>query len=171
MSTTATRARRPDPADQPPYLYEPYKSTLRRAPAKPLIFLPHTLSERSGPIFGPDAITETDHDLTRQHAGEPVGQRMILTGRVVDEDGRPVRNTLVEIWQTNAAGRYRHRLDDFRAPLDPNFTGTGRTLTDNDGNYRFITVSPALIRGRITTTPGVRRTSTSRCSGRRFPPA
>lgn len=146
MATTVhpphVRPRRPDPADQPPYLYEPYRSTARRAPGHPLIFLPHTLSERTGPLFGPNEIGETDNDLTRQHAGEPVGQRMIVTGRVLDEDGRPVRHTLIEIWQTNAAGRYRHRLDDFRAPLDPNFTGAGRALTDENGGYRFVSVKP-----------------------------
>jgi len=124
------------------YLYEPYRSTLRRAPRKPLVVLPHTLSERSGPVFGHDTLCETDNDLTRQHAGEPQGQRIIVTGCVMDEDGRPVRNSLVEIWQTNAAGRYAHALDQHAAPLDPNFTGGGRTLTDSEGRYRFVTVKP-----------------------------
>jgi protocatechuate 3,4-dioxygenase, beta subunit len=131
-----------DLANQPGYAYEPYHSTARRAPVKPLVFLPHTLSEKTGPVFGDMPITERDRDLTRQHAGEPVGQRMIVEGRVVDEDGNSLPRTLIEIWQTNAAGRYRHNLDDNPAPLDPNFTGNGRTLTDEDGKYRFLTVKP-----------------------------
>jgi len=114
--------RRPDPASQPDYHYSPYRSTLRRAPSKPLIVMPQTFSERTGPLYGHDAIRETDHDLTRHHSGEPLGERIIVTGRVVDDGGRPVRNTLIEIWQTNAAGRYRHSKDNHPAPLDPNFT-------------------------------------------------
>jgi protocatechuate 3,4-dioxygenase, beta subunit len=128
--------------DQPPYLYAPYRSTLRRAPSRPLVLLPHTLSETSGPLFGDGAIGETDHDLTRQHAGEPLGERIVVTGRVMDDSGRPVPNTLLEIWQTNAAGRYRHAKDNHAAPLDPNFTGAGRTLTDSNGLYRFVTIKP-----------------------------
>src|SRR5881409_4261276 len=134
--------RRPDPAGQPGYLYEPYRSTVRRAPAKPLVVLPHTLSEVTGPLFGHSAISEADNDLTRQHAGEPLGERIIVNGRVVDADGHPVRNTLIEIWQTNAAGRYFHARDDHPAPLDPNFTGAGRTTTDANGFYRFLTIKP-----------------------------
>src|SRR5262245_63989453 len=84
----------------------------------------------------------TDNDLTVQHKGEPLGERIIVQGRVLDEDGRPIPNTLVEIWQANAAGRYRHRVDSHPAPLDPNFSGAGRTLTDNDGRYRFVTIKP-----------------------------
>jgi len=131
-----------DPANQPDYLYEPYHSTARRAPREPLVFLPHTLSERTGPVFGDLPISESDHDLTRQHEGEPIGQRMIVAGRVVDETGAPLPKTLIEVWQTNASGRYRHELDDFPAPLDPNFSGVGRTLTDEDGRYRFLTIKP-----------------------------
>jgi protocatechuate 3,4-dioxygenase beta subunit len=134
--------RRHAPGDQPPYLYKQYGSTLRRAPSKSLVFLPHTLSETSGPIFGRDAIGETDHDLTRQHSGEPQGERIIVTGRVLDDNGNAVRNALIEIWQTNAAGRYRHAKDKHPAPLDPNFTGAGRTLTDESGNYRFVSIKP-----------------------------
>jgi protocatechuate 3,4-dioxygenase, beta subunit len=134
--------RRHAPGDQPPYLYKEYGSTVRRAPSQPLVFLPHTLSEVSGPIFRPDAIGETDHDLTRQHPGEPLGERIIVTGRVLDDDGHAVPNALIEIWQTNAAGRYRHAKDDHPAPLDPNFTGAGRTLTDENGVYRFVTIKP-----------------------------
>lgn len=119
-----------------------YKSTLKRAPSQPLILLPHTLSETTGPVFGHVAVAAGDSDLTRQHAGEPLGERIIVTGRVLDEDGRPVPHTLIEIWQANAAGRYVHVRDQHPAPLDPNFTGAGRTVTDAEGRYRFVTVKP-----------------------------
>jgi protocatechuate 3,4-dioxygenase beta subunit len=128
--------------DQPPFLYPPYTSTVRRAPAKPFIQLPHTLSELTGPLYGHNPIGETDNDLTRQHAGEPIGERIIVAGRVLDEDGRPVPHTLIELWQSNAAGRYRHSQDDHPAPLDPNFSGAGRTMTDENGKYRFMTIKP-----------------------------
>jgi protocatechuate 3,4-dioxygenase beta subunit len=134
--------RRTAAGDQPPYLHPPYGSTVRRAPSQPLIFLPHTRSEVSGPIFHPAAISEADSDLTRQHLGEPQGERIIVTGRVMDDSGRAVPKALIEVWQTNAAGRYRHALDDHPAPLDPNFTGAGRTLTDENGVYRFVTIKP-----------------------------
>lgn len=134
--------RRPVPGTQPNYLHPPYRSSLRRAPSKPLVLLPHTLSEVTGPMFGQDAISSNDDDLTAQHSGEPLGERIIVTGCVMDEDGRPVPQTLVEIWQANAAGRYRHNVDDHRAPLDPNFTGCGRVLTDANGHYRFVTIKP-----------------------------
>lgn len=134
--------RRPARGAHPEYLYPPYASTRKRAPTRPLVLLPHTLSEVTGPVFGHDAVAHNDHDLTRQHAGEPLGERIIVTGRVQDEDGRPVRNTLVEVWQANAAGRYRHANDQHDAPLDPNFTGCGRTMTDAEGRYRFVTVKP-----------------------------
>ena len=130
------------PGSQPPSLHEPYGSTVRRAPTKPLIVLPHTLSEITGPLFGHEMIGETDNDLTRQHAGEPVGERIIVTGRVLDDNGRPVPNALIEIWQANSTGRYRHHRDQHPAPLDPNFTGAGRTLTDENGSYRFVTIKP-----------------------------
>jgi protocatechuate 3,4-dioxygenase beta subunit len=107
-----------------------------------LIFLPHTLSETSGPIFGQSSIAETDNDLTRQHAGEPQGERIVVTGQVLDDNGHAVPHALIEIWQTNAAGRYRHAKDQHPAPLDPNFTGAGRTLTDEHGVYRFVTIKP-----------------------------
>ena len=113
---------------QPPYLHEAYRSTVLRAPKKPLIPLPQTLSEITGPVYGHDAVTELDGDLTRNAAknGEPLGERIIVTGRVLDEDGRPVPDTLIEIWQANAAGRYIHEADQHDAPLDPNFLGAGR---------------------------------------------
>ena len=133
---------RPEQDDQPPFLYPPYTSTVRRAPAKPLIQLPHTLSELTGPLYGHNPIGETDNDLTRQHPGEPIGERIIVAGQVMDEDGRPVPCTLIELWQCNAAGRYRHNQDGHPAPLDPNFTGAGRTMTDHNGNYRFMTIKP-----------------------------
>jgi protocatechuate 3,4-dioxygenase beta subunit len=134
--------RRPEPGTQPEYLYPAYRSTTRRAPTKPLILLPHTLSEITGPVYGHEDIGETDTDLTRQHTGEPLGERIIVTGRVLDEDARPVPNILLEIWQANAAGRYRHVNDNHPAPLDPNFTGAGRALTDENGVYRFVTIKP-----------------------------
>src|SRR5688500_7754256 len=126
----------------PPFLYPGYKSTVRRAPVKPLIVMPHTLSELTGPVYGHESVRETDGDLTKQHAGEPLGERIIVHGRVVDEDGRGVPDTLVEIWQCNAAGRYIHVVDQHDAPIDPNFTGAGRTVTDAEGYYRYITIKP-----------------------------
>jgi protocatechuate 3,4-dioxygenase beta subunit len=83
-----------------------------------------------------------DSDLTRQHSSEPLGERIIVTGKVLDDDGHPVRGALLEIWQANAAGRYKHKNDNHAAPLDPNFSGCGRVLTDNDGRYSFVTVKP-----------------------------
>lgn len=127
---------------QPTLLYPPYRATVQRVPRQPLIFLPHTLSEVTGPVYGPNDISPTDSDLTRQHSGEPLGERIIVTGRVVDDSGRPAPHTLVEIWQANAAGRYRHKKDDHPAPLDPNFTGAGRVLTDENGRYHFTTIKP-----------------------------
>ena len=134
--------RRPPDETQPAYLEPRYVSTLKRAPTRPLILLPHTLSEITGPVFGRDDIRAVDHDLTRQHDGESIGERIIVSGRVLDEDSRPIPHTLLEIWQANAAGRYRHAVDQHHAPLDPNFTGCGRTLTDAEGRYRFITIKP-----------------------------
>jgi protocatechuate 3,4-dioxygenase, beta subunit len=127
---------------QPPLLYPPYGSTVRRAPAQPLIRLPQNFSDFSAPVYGYRDIAEVDADLTRQHAGEPLGERIVVSGRVLDEDGRPIRGTLVELWQCNAAGRYRHAIDDHPAPIDPNFSGAGRTITDDDGRYRFVTIKP-----------------------------
>jgi protocatechuate 3,4-dioxygenase beta subunit len=133
---------RPLLGTQPNYLYPPYISTCKRAPKQPLILVPQTQSELTGPVFGHSDIGENDNDLTRQHGGEPLGERIIVSGRVLDEDGRPVRGALLEIWQTNAAGRYRHRIDQHAAPLDPNFTGCGRMLTDAEGRYRLVTIKP-----------------------------
>ncbi|MGD0304704.1 MAG: protocatechuate 3,4-dioxygenase subunit beta [Candidatus Acidiferrales bacterium] len=134
--------RRPDPRSQPDYLWPSYVSSRKRAPTQPLILLPHSLSEVTGPVFGEDAVGATDSDLTTQHNGEPIGERIIVSGRVLDDSGRAVSGALVEIWQANAAGRYRHKNDQHSAPLDPNFTGCGRMLTDAEGNYRLVTIKP-----------------------------
>ncbi|WBB57533.1 protocatechuate 3,4-dioxygenase subunit beta [Verrucosispora sp. WMMD573] len=134
--------RRDDVDAHPPLLSAGYLSTVGRAPQQPLTYLPQRLTEVTGPLLGEGRIGELDHDLTRQHDGEPLGQRIIVHGRVLDGDGRVVPYTLVEIWQANAAGRYRHAADTWPAPLDPNFTGVGRALTDADGRYRFVTVQP-----------------------------
>jgi protocatechuate 3,4-dioxygenase, beta subunit len=134
--------RRPFLGTQPNYLHPPYCSSIKRAPAKPLVHIPHTLSEVTGPSFGPNLIDTKACDLTKQHSGQPLGERIIVSGRVLDEDGRPVPKTLLEIWQANSAGRYLHKRDQHDAPLDPNFSGNGYTLTDSDGRYRFITIKP-----------------------------
>ena len=126
----------------PPFDHHDYVGTRLRAPKEPLVIIPSTLSEVTGPAYGDSAIGELDHDLTRQHAGQPLGERIVVTGRVLGSDGKPLRGQLVEIWQANAAGRYRHEVDAHDAPLDPNFDGAGRCLTDDDGWYRFITVKP-----------------------------
>ena len=126
----------------PPLLSPEYRSTVRRAPGRPLVVLPHSLTELTGPVFGESRVGALDHDLTRQHPGEPLGERIIVHGRVLDGDGRPIPHALVEVWQANAAGRYAHSGDRHPAPLDPNFTGAGRCLTDRDGGYQFVTVKP-----------------------------
>lgn len=134
--------RRALPGTQPNHLHPPYVSSLKRAPTKPLVQLPHTLSEITGPSFERSSVDPKACDLTRQHSGEPLGERIIVSGHVLDEDGRCVPHTLIEIWQANAAGRYLHAIDQHNAPLDPNFTGVGHTLTDEQGRYRFVTVRP-----------------------------
>ena len=130
------------PGTHPPLDHPPYRSTTLRFPRRPLVPLPHRLTEVTGPLLGAERIGEHDHDLTAQHDGEPLGERIIVTGRVLDGDGRPVPDTLVEVWQANAAGRYRHDADRHSAPLDPNFSGAGRCLTGADGGFRFVTVRP-----------------------------
>ncbi len=127
---------------QPHYLHPGYRSSVKRAPTRPLIVLPHTLLERTGPVFGQDMVRESDRDLTAQHAGEPLGERIVISGRLLDEGAKPVRGALIEVWQANAAGRYKHKMDQHRAPLDPNFSGFGRTLTDAEGRYKFISIKP-----------------------------
>ncbi|MDR7484910.1 MAG: protocatechuate 3,4-dioxygenase subunit beta [Armatimonadota bacterium] len=128
----------------PPYYYEAYRATVKRSPRQPLIPLPATLSELTGPGPAVSALSAEDADLTRNMGtgGEAIGERIIVTGRVLDERGEPVAGTLVEVWQANAAGRYRHKVDQHHAPLDPNFLGWGRCLTDGDGVYRFISIRP-----------------------------
>ncbi len=131
------------PGTQPEYLHPTYTSTAKRSPTRPLVRMPQTLSEVTGPIFGHDAVgAGPQDDLTKQHAGEPLGERIVVSGRVLDEDGQPVPHTLVEVWQCNAAGRYLHVNDRHDAPIDPNFSGCGRMLTDAEGRYRFVTIKP-----------------------------
>jgi protocatechuate 3,4-dioxygenase, beta subunit len=130
------------PGTQPEYLHPPYVSSVRRSPTKPLVHIPQTLSEITGPSWTPEQIVAGACDLTKQHSGSPIGPRMVVSGRVTDEDGRPQAHTLVEVWQANAAGRYLHGVDQNSAPLDPNFTGEGHTLTDEQGRYRFVTIRP-----------------------------
>jgi protocatechuate 3,4-dioxygenase beta subunit len=129
--------------DHPDRGYAAYRSSVLRHPKEPLVGLddPDAV-ELSGPVFGVTDVTELDADLTRRHLGEPLGERIHVTGRVLDRDGRPVRGQLVEIWQANASGRYAHQRDQHPAPLDPNFTGAGRCLTDDEGRYAFTTIKP-----------------------------
>ncbi|PKQ13447.1 MAG: protocatechuate 3,4-dioxygenase subunit beta [Alphaproteobacteria bacterium HGW-Alphaproteobacteria-1] len=128
----------------PPAFTPTYKTSVARSPRYSLISLEQSASEITGPVFGHNDIAALDHDLIRNYAkdGDPVGERIIVHGRVLDENARPVPNTLVEIWQANAGGRYRHKKDTYLAPIDPNFGGCGRTLTDENGYYFFRTVKP-----------------------------
>jgi protocatechuate 3,4-dioxygenase, beta subunit len=130
------------PGTQPRHLHAPYVSSLKRAPLQALVPLPHTLSEITGPLFEREISDVKACDLTRQHSGEPLGERIVVSGRVLDENSRPVPHTLIEIWQANAAGRYLHSRDRRNAPLDPNFTGCGHAVTDGAGHYRFVTIRP-----------------------------
>ncbi len=144
MITTIGEIIRGDREIFPPFLYDAYRSTIKRAPTMPLVDVPLTISELTGPgpIMG--ATTPEDADLTRNAGtgGEAIGQRIIVTGRVLDEHGAPVPHTLIEVWQANACGRYIHRNDRWPGPLDPNFLGIGRCLTDSEGVYRFLTIKP-----------------------------
>lgn len=128
----------------PPALTPDYKTTTARSPRYSLISLQNSVSEITGPVFGHNDIDPLDNDLVRNYAkdADPVGERIILHGRVMDENARPVPNTLVEIWQANASGRYRHKKDTYLGALDPNFGGCGRTLTDENGYYFFRTIKP-----------------------------
>ncbi|MEC3998110.1 protocatechuate 3,4-dioxygenase subunit beta [Actinacidiphila sp. DG2A-62] len=134
---------RPDGRAHPRRGYTPYRSSVLRHPRQPLVVVedPEAV-ELTGPVFGASDVTDLDADLTRQHTGEPLGERITVSGRVLDRQGRPVRGQLVEIWQANASGRYAHQRDQHPAPLDPNFSGVGRCLTDDRGGYRFTTVKP-----------------------------
>jgi protocatechuate 3,4-dioxygenase beta subunit len=126
----------------PPLNSPAYRSTALRAPTRPLVPLPQGLTEITGPLLGAGRVAAADADLTSGHPGEPLGERIILTGRLLDSDGRPVPDALIEIWQANASGRYAHAVDDHPAPLDPNFSGGGRCVTDSLGYYRFVTIKP-----------------------------
>jgi protocatechuate 3,4-dioxygenase beta subunit len=130
------------PGTQPPNDFPDYKSTIKRHPLRAPTRIPHSLTETTGPTFTGRWHGKNVADLTRQHKGEPLGERIIVAGRVLDEGGRPVPNTLIELWQANAAGRYAHPRDQHDAPLDRNFTGRGQVVTDKHGNWRFVTIKP-----------------------------
>jgi protocatechuate 3,4-dioxygenase beta subunit len=132
---------RPDAVD-PPYLHAGYKSTLLRAPREPLLEIPSGTLDVPGPTVPKGFVRNGDNDLTIHGKSAPLGEKMVLSGRLLDADGRPIRRSLVEIWQANASGRYAHPGDQHDAPLDPNFHGLGRTLTDDEGRYRFVTIKP-----------------------------
>ena len=128
----------------PPAYAPGYKTSVPRSPRQALLSIEQSYSELTGPVFGPADFGPLDNDLIKNYAqsGDPIGERIIVHGRVLDETGRPVPRTLVEIWQANASGRYRHKKDTYLAPIDPNFGGCGRTLTDENGYYHFRTVKP-----------------------------
>lgn len=130
------------PQVDPPLRYPDYVGSRLRAPSRTFGLIPRGLTELSGPVFGATRVAAADADLTRQHDGDPLGERIIVMGQVTDSDGRPVRGSLIEAWQANAAGRYAHELDDHPAPLDPNFSGIGRCLTGDDGSFRFVSIKP-----------------------------
>jgi protocatechuate 3,4-dioxygenase, beta subunit len=134
--------RRPAPGTNPPTLFPDYKSSIKRAPRHAPISVEQTISETTGPNLGAEMIRPGDADLTHFNGGEALGERIIVTGHVLDEDSRPVRNALIEIWQANACGRYAHPADQHDAPLDPHFSGVGRTVTDENGAYRFMSIKP-----------------------------
>jgi protocatechuate 3,4-dioxygenase beta subunit len=132
-----------DHDSHPSLNYPPYRSTRLRHPKQPLIYLPHMITEITGPALGPARhVGEHDNDLTLQHEGEPIGERITVSGRVFDTQGKPLRGTLVEVWQANAGGRYRHHWDNWPSPIDPNFSGGGRCVTDSEGRYTFTTIKP-----------------------------
>lgn len=136
-------ARDPNWAEHRPSThFAPYRSSLLRHPTKSLQLIDPETIELTSPAFGPRDVGEAENDLTTMTTGEPLGERIVVEGRVLDGEGRPVRGQLIEVWQANAAGRYRHKRDRHPAPLDPHFTGAGRTLTDDEGHYRFTTIKP-----------------------------
>ncbi len=130
------------PGTHPTLIYPPYKSTIKRGPSLPAlrIHVPQPASTNFPVSAG--LIMPTHTDLTVHGSGQPLGEKIVVTGRVFDEDGKPVRNSLVEVWQANSAGRYWHKRDQHDAPLDPNFYGVGKMLTDDEGRYRFVTIKP-----------------------------
>ncbi|MBC8022926.1 MAG: protocatechuate 3,4-dioxygenase subunit beta [Burkholderiales bacterium] len=132
---------RPSALD-PPYLYPDYRSTRLRSPKEPLLVLGPDAFDVPGPLVPRGFVRDADNDLTTRGKAAPLGEKMVLVGRITDEAGRPIRESLVEIWQANASGRYHHPGDNHDAPLDPNFVGIGRTFTDTEGNYRFVTIKP-----------------------------
>ncbi len=126
----------------PEYNSEDYRSSRLRYPKQSLVVIPDRLFSRTGPVFGYNMVSRDERDLTLGHGGDPLGERINVSGRLLDSAGRPIANQLVEIWQANASGRYIHALDQHPAPLDPNFTGAGRTVTGPDGSYSFVTIKP-----------------------------
>ncbi|MFC0385845.1 protocatechuate 3,4-dioxygenase subunit beta [Muricoccus vinaceus] len=143
MSEVVHGYRRSRADTQPPLNSPTYGSTRARHPQQPLLELPHTLTETSSPVFTPARYPETvDLTVLENGAGEAMGERIIVGGRLTDEDGRPIPHAMVEVWQANAAGRYNHEGDDHDAPLDPNFRGMGRVFTDENGFYRYVTIRP-----------------------------
>jgi len=140
--TTRIRYTREDAGAHPANAHAAYASTLKRAPQHALIRLEQTLSEITGPRFDHEHVSAADADLSRWNGGEALGERIVVTGRVLDEDARPIPGTFVEIWQANTSGRYAHDVDQHDAPLDPHFCGVGRVITDEHGGYRFLTVKP-----------------------------
>ncbi len=133
-----------DRALQPPAFTPDYKTSVLRSPKTALLSIENSLSEVTGPMFNHHELGPLDHDLIRNYAhdGEPIGERIIVHGRILDENGRPVPRTLIEFWQANAGGRYRHKKDTYLAPIDPNFGGCGRCLSDENGSYFFRTIKP-----------------------------
>jgi protocatechuate 3,4-dioxygenase, beta subunit len=143
MTFVLPRPYRADPAGtHPAHDFADYRSTALRHPTRPLHVLPQRLTELTGPVLGADRVLPGDADLTRHDGGEAVGQRIVVHGRLLDGNGRPVPDALVEVWQANAGGRYRHVVDQWAAPLDPHFAGAGRVVTDSAGHYSFTTIRP-----------------------------
>ncbi len=140
--TTVPRFAPDAPGTHPPLDFAGYRSTALRHPSRPLLVLPQRLTELTGPLFGHDRVQPGDDDLTWYDGGEAVGQRIVVHGRLLDSDGRAVPDALLEVWQANAGGRYRHVVDQWPSPLDPHFAGNGRVVTDSDGRYRFTTIRP-----------------------------
>ena len=153
----------------PPYLYPAYRSTQLRAPSQPPVRVAPSPLEAVGPMFPKHFVKDSEVDLTTWGKSAPLGEKMVLVGRVLDEDSRPVRRSLIEVWQANASGKYPHPVDDHEAPLDPNFLGKGQLLTDDEGRYRIVTVKPGAYPWQNHAFGCGPRTSISRSSGTRTP--